>query len=59
MTMFKRHNKTNAGSKKHIFDDNGSLKILLLNNEALQEQDLDHPVTENDELWLLSIVSGG
>jgi molybdopterin converting factor small subunit len=48
------------GAEKHIYNVDGSLKILfLLNEEALQEQDLDHPVTENDELWLLSIVSGG
>jgi molybdopterin converting factor small subunit len=48
------------GSKKYIFDADGSLKILfLLNNEALHEHDLDHPIIENDELWLLSIVSGG
>jgi molybdopterin converting factor small subunit len=45
---------------KLIYNADGSLNILfLLNDEALQQQDLDHPVTENDELWLLSIVSGG
>ena len=47
------------GSENHIFNADGSLTLLfLLNNEAIK-QDLDQPVFENDELWLLSIVSGG
>ena len=48
------------GAERQIFNADGSLILLfLLNNEAFFEQDLDHPVVENDELWLLSIVSGG
>jgi len=48
------------GAEKQIFNADGSLKLLfLLNNEAITKQDLNHPVVENDELWLLSIVSGG
>ena len=48
------------GAERQIFNADGSLTLLfLLNNEALIEQDLEHPVVENDELWLLSIVSGG
>jgi len=47
------------GSENQIFNADGSLTLLfLLNNEAIK-QDLDQPVFENDELWLLSIVSGG
>jgi len=47
------------GSERHVFNADGSLTLLfLLNNEAIK-QDLDQPVFENDELWLLSIVSGG
>jgi molybdopterin converting factor small subunit len=48
------------GAKKEVFHPGGDLALLfLLNNEALPGQDLNHPVNENDELWLLSIVSGG
>ena len=48
------------GAEKQIFNADGSLKLLfLLNNEAITKQDLNHPIVENDELWLLSIVSGG
>ena len=47
------------GSENQIFNADGSLTLLfLLNNEAIK-QDLDQPVFENDELWLLSIVNGG
>jgi molybdopterin converting factor small subunit len=48
------------GAEKHIFNEDGSLALLfLLNNEALLEQDMNHPLAEDDELWLLSVVSGG
>jgi molybdopterin converting factor small subunit len=48
------------GSEHLIFDEHGSPTILfLLNNEPLPGQDLDRAVKDNDELWLLSIVSGG
>ena len=48
------------GSERLIFDEEGSpVLLLLLNNEPLPEQDLNYSVNDNDELWLLSIVSGG
>ena len=48
------------GSELLIFDEEGSpVLLLLLNNEPLPEQDLNYSVNDNDELWLLSIVSGG
>jgi molybdopterin converting factor small subunit len=48
------------GAKNYIFNKDGSLALLfLLNNEALREQDMNHPLADNDELWLLSVVSGG
>lgn len=47
-------------AKRYIYNDDGSLAVLfLVNNEALRDQDLNHSITENDELWLLSILSGG
>jgi molybdopterin converting factor small subunit len=47
-------------SERFIFNPDGSsLLLLLLNNEPLLNQDLEHPVQDDDELWLLSIVSGG
>jgi len=47
-------------SEHFIFNKDGSpLLLLLLNNEPLPNQDLEYPVQDNDELWLLSIVSGG
>lgn len=47
-------------AKRYIYNEDGSLALLfLLNNEALRDQDLDHSIVENDELWLLSILSGG
>ena len=48
------------GVRQHVFNPDGSLAIMiLLNNEPLPGQDLDHPVSDGDELWLLSIVTGG
>jgi molybdopterin converting factor small subunit len=48
------------GSENLIFDENGSpILLFLLNNEPLPGQDLDRAVKDNDELWLLTIVSGG
>ena len=47
-------------AKERIFNRDGSLALLvLLNNGVLPEQNLNHPVNDNDELWLMSIVSGG
>jgi molybdopterin converting factor small subunit len=48
------------GVAKHIFNKDGSISFLiLLNSEPLPDQDLNYPVRDNDELWLLSILSGG
>lgn len=47
-------------ARRYIYNDDGSLALLfLLNNEALTGQDINHPLTGNDELWLLSILGGG
>ncbi len=48
------------GSKSELFQEDGEFSLLvLLNNEPLPQQNLDFPVKDRDELWLLSIVSGG
>ncbi len=48
------------GSKSELFQKEGSFSLLvLLNNDPLPQQNLDFPVKDDDELWLLSIVSGG
>ena len=48
------------GSGPQVYLPDGSLALLLLlNNEPLPDQDVNHPVADNDEIWLLSIVSGG
>jgi molybdopterin converting factor small subunit len=45
---------------KEVYNADGSPVLLfLINHEAIPEQDLDHPVTDGDALWLLSVVSGG
>lgn len=47
-------------AKRYVYNDDGSLALLfLLNNEALDDQDVNYSLAENDELWLLSVVSGG
>jgi molybdopterin converting factor small subunit len=47
-------------ARERVFNRDGSFALLvLLNNEPLPGQDLGHPVTAADELWLMSIVSGG
>ena len=48
------------GAEEIVFNKDGSLAVVfLLNNVALHEQNVNHPVAENDELWILPIVSGG
>ncbi len=48
------------GSRSELFQEDGSFSLLvLLNNEPLPEQNLEFSVQDKDELWLLSIVSGG
>ena len=48
------------GAKKHVFNTDGSLALIfLINNEAIREQDINHPLAENDEIWLLSVLGGG
>ena len=51
---------TTGGYAVWLNNNDGSLALLfLLNNEALRDQNLNHSLAENDELWLLSVVSGG
>ena len=46
--------------REQLFNQDGSLALLvLLNDEVLPEQDLSYPVNDKDELWLMSILSGG
>jgi molybdopterin converting factor small subunit len=48
------------GSKSELFDPEGLFSLLiLLNNEPLPDQNLNYSLKDGDELWLLSIVSGG
>lgn len=48
------------GARTQVYQPDGSLALLLLlNNEPLPNQDVNHPVADNDEIWLLSIVTGG
>jgi sulfur carrier protein ThiS len=48
------------GAARYLFNSEGSPAVLfLLNNEPLPGQALSHQVADNDELWLLSIVTGG
>lgn len=47
-------------ARDQLFNRDGSLApMILLNNELLPGQELNHPVTETDELWLMSFVDGG
>ena len=47
-------------AREQVFNRDGSFALLvLLNSEPLPGQDLSQPVTETEELWLMSIVSGG
>lgn len=47
-------------ARPQVYQPDGSLTLLLLlNNEPLPNQDINHPVADRDEIWLLSIVSGG
>jgi molybdopterin converting factor small subunit len=47
-------------AKSYIYNNDGSLALLfLLNNKALYDQDMNHPLAEDDELWLLSVLGGG
>jgi molybdopterin converting factor small subunit len=48
------------GARAELYDSDGAFALLvLLNNDPLPNQDLNYPVKDHDELWLLSIVSGG
>jgi hypothetical protein len=43
-----------------LFDKDGSLlSLVLVNSEVLTSDELDRPVTENDELSLLNLLEGG
>ena len=48
------------GAQAELYDSDGGFALLvLLNNDPLPDQNLNYPVKDNDEIWLLSIVSGG
>jgi molybdopterin converting factor small subunit len=48
------------GARAELYDSDGAFALLvLLNNDPLPNQDLNYPVKDHDEIWLLSIVSGG
>ena len=48
------------GSESHVFNKDGSSALLiLLNNAPLPSQNLNYPLSNGDELWLLSMVGGG
>lgn len=46
--------------KKRLFDPNGILLVLIgINGEIVHQQDLNHPVADEDELQLFPMVGGG
>lgn len=46
--------------KNRLFDPNGILLILIgINGEIVRQQDLNHPVADEDELQLFPMVAGG
>lgn len=48
------------GAKEWIFDKDGSLvPLVLVNGKVLPPEELNRPVTEKDELWLVSVLTGG
>lgn len=54
--LIKRYPKV----KYWLFDGQGSLQsLVLLDNEPIRQEELDRPVTENNELWILNILEGG
>jgi molybdopterin converting factor small subunit len=47
-------------TRNWLFDSNGSLQpLVLINGEALSQEQLNQRVTESDELWILNILEGG
>ena len=52
--------KKYPGTKNWLFSDQGSLQsMVLLNNEPVSQEELNRPVTDKDELWILNILEGG
>jgi molybdopterin converting factor small subunit len=46
--------------KNWLFDNKGSLlPLVLLNNQSITPEELDRPVFDNDEIWILDILEGG
>jgi molybdopterin converting factor small subunit len=46
--------------KNRLFDKNGlMIPMVILNDKALSPEELNRPVTENDELWLFNSFEGG
>lgn len=46
-------------ARNWIFDKDTLLSLILLNGQTLHPQDLDMRVTEADEIYLLTMISGG
>lgn len=47
-------------TRSWLYDDSGKLQsLVLLNGESVPQDQLDHPVTPQDELWILNILEGG
>jgi hypothetical protein len=47
-------------TKKWLFNKDGSLSsMVLMNGEVLLSEEVNRPVTEDDELWLLNLLEGG
>ena len=46
--------------RKRLFDKDGIIiPMVLINNKVLTLEELNRPVTENDELWLFNMLEGG
>jgi molybdopterin converting factor small subunit len=45
---------------KRLFDKDGIIiPMVLINNIVLTLEELNRPVTENDEIWLFNMFEGG
>jgi molybdopterin converting factor small subunit len=46
--------------KSRLFDKDGLvIPMVILNDKTLSLEELNRPVTENDELWLFNTFEGG
>jgi molybdopterin converting factor small subunit len=46
-------------ARNWIFDKDTLVSLVLLNGQTLPPQDLDTRVAEKDEIYLLTMISGG